>query len=97
MAQVKPTAVIHADPPRRTQQERRSSTRTAILAAAADAVVETGPSTGLGEIARRAGVSTGALQYHFASKTDLLVAVVEVGWNELVERATTMDRGDTAR
>ena len=38
-------------------------------------------------------MSTGALQHHFASKTDLLVAVVESGWNELVERATTADRG----
>ncbi len=95
MAQVEPTAVVHADPPRRTQQERRSSTCAAILAATADAVVETGPSTGLGEIARRAGVSTGALQYHFASKTDLLVAVVERGWNDLVEAAMSVDRRAT--
>ncbi len=37
-------------------------------------------------------MSTGALQYHFESKTGLLVAVVEVGWNDLVERSTSVDR-----
>ena len=34
----------------------------------------------------------GALQYHFDSKTDLLVAVVEVGWNDLVERSMSVTR-----
>jgi AcrR family transcriptional regulator len=80
------------DTPRRTQPERRASTRSALLAAAAGAIVDTGPSTGVAEIARRAGVSTGALQYHFESKTDLLVAVVEVGWNDLVERSMSIAR-----
>ena len=80
------------DTPRRTQHERRASTRSALLTAAAGAIVETGPSTGVAEIARRAGVSTGALQYHFESKTDLLVAVVEVGWNDLVERSMAIAR-----
>ena len=79
-------------PPRRTQHERRASTRSALLIAAAGAIVDTGPSTGVAEIARRAGVSTGALQYHFESKTDLLVAVVEVGWNDLVERSMAIAR-----
>ena len=81
-----------ASAPRRTQQERRASTRAALLAAAADAVVDTGPSTGVAEIARRAGVSTGALQHHFDAKADLLVAVVEVGWNDLVERSMSVAR-----
>ena len=80
---------VEADTPRRTQQERRASTRGALLAAAAWAVVETGPSTGVADIALRAGVSTGALQYHFASKAELLVAVVEMGWNDLVERSVS--------
>lgn len=78
--------------PRRTQHERRASTRAALLSAAAHSIVETGPSTGVAEIARRANVSTGALQYHFDSKADLLVAVVEVGWNDLVERSVSIDR-----
>lgn len=78
--------------PRRTQSERRASTRAAVLAAAADAIVAAGPSVGVAEIAQRAGVSTGALQHHFRSKADLLVAVVEVGWNDLVERAPQVGR-----
>jgi AcrR family transcriptional regulator len=78
--------------PRRTQPERRASTRSALLTAAAGAIVDTGPFTGVAEIARRAGVSTGALQYHFESKSDLLVAVVEVGWNDLVERSMSIAR-----
>lgn len=81
MTEVKTRAAM----PRRTQLERRASTRAALLHAAACSIVETGPSTAVAEIARRAGVSTGALQYHFDSKVDLLVAVVEVGWNDLVE------------
>lgn len=88
MADVK----VEAATPRRTQQERRETTRAALLAAAAGAVVETGPSTRIVEIARRADVSTGALQYHFDSKADLLVAVVELGWNDLVERSMSVDR-----
>lgn len=85
-------AIVDAAAPRRTQQQRRDSTRASLLAAAANAVVESGPSASVGDIARRAGVSTGALQYHFDSKTDLLVAVVEVGWNDLVERSMSVDR-----
>lgn len=73
-------------PERRTQQQRRDATTAAVLGAAVDAVVETGPATALAEIARRAGVTKGALQHHFSNKHDLLIAVVSAGWNDLVER-----------
>jgi len=81
-----------AIPPRRTQFERRSSTRASLVASATRAVVSTGPSTAVADVARQAGVSTGALQYHFSSKTDLLVAVVETGWNDLVECTRSASR-----
>jgi AcrR family transcriptional regulator len=71
---------------RRTQQERRDATRSALLASAAAVVVDTGPGTGTAEVARKAGVSKGALQHHFGSKNDLLVAVVASGWSDLTER-----------
>jgi len=90
MAQVKSTTVLRNGRPR-TQLERRTATRAALLEAAARAVVDTGSSTRLAEIARRAGVSTGALQYHFDSKTELLVAVVEAGWNDLVAGSMSVD------
>lgn len=87
------TAVkVDVHTPRRTQQERRASTRSALLDAAAQGIVEHGPSTSVADIARRANVSTGALQHHFSSKADLLVAVVDAGWNDLLERSESVDR-----
>ncbi len=83
---------VATDTAQRTQQERRESTRRSLLAAAAAAIAESGPSASVSEIARRANVSTGALQYHFETKADLHVAVVEVGWNGLVERSMSVDR-----
>ena len=80
-------------PERRTQQQRREATTAAVLDAAASAVVETGPATGLAEIARRAGVTKGALQHHFANKHDLLTAVVSAGWHDLIERLEALAVG----
>jgi AcrR family transcriptional regulator len=67
-----------APSPRRTQEERRSTTRAALLQAALDQLVE----SGLGaftttEVCRRAELSQGALFKHFATKSDLLAAVTE--------------------
>jgi AcrR family transcriptional regulator len=83
---------VPTGPPRRTQLERRETTRASLLASATLAVVDTGPSTAVADVARRAGVSTGALQYHFPTKTELLVAVVENGWNDLVARTMSAPR-----
>jgi AcrR family transcriptional regulator len=58
---------------RRTQAERRAATRTALLDAAVDCLAEEGYArTTKLRIAERAGVSSGALQHHFASKAELL-------------------------
>jgi AcrR family transcriptional regulator len=58
---------------RRTQAERREATRTALLDAAIDCLVEEGyAKTTTRRIAERAGLSTGALQHHFASRAELL-------------------------
>ncbi len=58
---------------RRTQAERREATRTALLDAAVDCLAEDGyAQTTKRRIAERAGVSSGALQHHFASKAELL-------------------------
>lgn len=62
---------------RRTQAERRASTRTALLDATVACLVEVGFSgTTTTEVSRRAGVSLGALLHHFPSKADLLAAAV---------------------
>lgn len=62
----------------RTQEERSSATRAAILDATIDCLVEygyvgtTGP-----RVAERAGVTRGAQVHHFGSKADLVVAAVK--------------------
>lgn len=62
---------------RRTQAERTAATRSALLAATIDCLVERGyAGTTTSEVARRAGVSPGALLHHFPTKADLLCASV---------------------
>ncbi|GGS27482.1 TetR family transcriptional regulator [Streptomyces aureoverticillatus] len=58
------------------QQERAARTRQSLMRAAAEAFAEDGfvPTT-LSTISRRAGVSNGALHFHFENKHDLAAAV----------------------
>jgi AcrR family transcriptional regulator len=63
---------------RRTQEERSSATRTRLLEAAVDALIEHGiAGASLPEICRRAGVSRGAQLHHFPTRAELLAAAVE--------------------
>lgn len=60
------------------QQERARSTRAAIIGAAARVFEENGyGGTALAAVATQAGVTKGALYFHFPSKEDLAVAVIE--------------------
>jgi AcrR family transcriptional regulator len=62
---------------RRTQLERSTATQAALLGATIETLVEHGyRRTTTSEVARRAGVSYGALLHHFPTKTDLLCAAV---------------------
>jgi AcrR family transcriptional regulator len=63
---------------RRTQAERTAATREAILNAVVESIAEVGfgRTTAL-EIARRAGVTWGAVQHHFGAKNGILEAVLE--------------------
>jgi AcrR family transcriptional regulator len=62
---------------RRTQAERSAATRTRIIAATVDSLVELGhAATTTLEVQRRAEVSRGALLHHFPSRAELLVAAV---------------------
>ena len=64
--------------PRRTQAERSGRTRRALLEAAVGCLVERGyAATTTQEVARRAGVSQGALFRHFPTRARLLVAAIE--------------------
>jgi AcrR family transcriptional regulator len=67
------TAISVAGP----QQERSRRTRTALLDAALDVLVERGyAATTTVEVARRAGVSRGAQLHHFPTKAELLTAAM---------------------
>jgi AcrR family transcriptional regulator len=71
---------------RRTQAERRETTRQRLLEATLEALVEVGYArTTTTEIARRAGVSQGALFNHFSTKSALVGAATEALFAELVE------------
>jgi AcrR family transcriptional regulator len=62
---------------RRSQAERTARTRTALLDATVECLVERGyHGTTTTEVAHRAGVSLGALVHHFPAKADLLTAAV---------------------
>jgi AcrR family transcriptional regulator len=63
---------------RRTQAERTAATRALLLAATVDSLVDSGyRGTTTSDVARRAGVSYGALLHHFPTKASLLCAAVE--------------------
>ncbi|XXF78709.1 TetR/AcrR family transcriptional regulator [Myxococcaceae bacterium GXIMD 01537] len=71
---------------RRTQQERRETTRRKLLESTIETLVEVGYArvTTI-EVARRAGLSQGALFTHFATKSELLGESVEYLFPKLIE------------
>lgn len=62
----------------RTQAERREQTRTALLGATIECLIERGYArTSVQEICARAGVSKGAQQHYFSTKAELMAAAIE--------------------
>jgi len=78
----------------RTQAQRREETRTALLEATIDCLIELGYArTSMHEISARAGVSKGAAQHHFPDKAALMAAAVEhLTTKRLAELADSFDR-----
>ncbi len=77
----------------RTHAERSATTRAAILQAVSESVAEVGfTRTTAAEIARRAGVTWGAVQHHFGGKDGMLTAVLEDSFNRFVEQVATVPR-----
>jgi len=69
---------------RRGPYRRGEATRANVIAAARECVAELGfASTSLREIARRSGVTSGAIQHHFGSYEAVLLAAVEDGVREI--------------
>lgn len=92
-------------PPVPTSKSAR--TRTRILDAAAVVFTEQGYGARLSDIAERAGIQTGSLYYHFASREELVTEVLHLGietsWRQVREAldalsptATALDRIATA-
>jgi len=85
------TDVTDAAQERRTQQQRREETRRKLIAAAIDLILEDGcANLTTARVAKEAGLTRGAIQYHFSSPKDLLrevVVTVVKQINALVDRA----------
>lgn len=72
------TAGSRSKSKRRTQEERSATTRRRLIDATVECLSELGYLESTVEVvAKRAGVSRGAVQHHFGSRNDLLVAVVD--------------------
>lgn len=70
---------------RRTQAERSAESRAKILEAAVACISELGAAeTTTQRIARRAGLTWGAIQHHFGEKNAILVTVVEHALDDIV-------------
>jgi AcrR family transcriptional regulator len=73
-------------PGRRTQAERRTATRSALVRATVDSLVELGYArTTTQEVQSRAGVSRGALTHYFTAKADLVLAAMDHLYEEFSE------------
>jgi AcrR family transcriptional regulator len=77
---------VSVPPGRRTQAERRTATRSALVRATVDSLVELGYArTTTQEVQSRAGVSRGALTHHFTAKADLVLAAMDHLYEEFSE------------
>jgi len=79
-------------PRRRTHAERTSETRARIMSAVVESIAELGfKRSTAAEIARRAGITWGAVQHHFGGKDGILVAVLEDSFTRFAERLIDID------
>ena len=83
----------------RTRRRRRDGEQTwrRVLDAATESILENGYyHTSSNEIARRAGVTWGAIQHQFGTREGLLLEVLNDRWNRLQDRMATSEvQGDT--
>jgi AcrR family transcriptional regulator len=78
VAEARPAHPLRRPRERRSHAERKAETRAKLIAAVVESIAETGLArTTAPEIARRAGVTWGAVQHHFGGKDGMLVAVLD--------------------
>lgn len=71
---------------RRSHAERTAETRSRVMAAVVASIADVGyQKTTASEIARRAGVTWGAVQHHFGDKDGILMAVLEESFDHFAE------------
>jgi AcrR family transcriptional regulator len=71
--------------------------RHALIRAAVDSIVEDGYyRTSSNEIARRAGVSWGAIQYHFGSRDELFIGVLQQSALDFIQSLADFDPGSNS-
>lgn len=76
---------------RRTQEERSAETRDKVIRATGECVAELGfAGTTMSEIAKRAGVTWGAIQHQFGDKDTILDSVLETSLQELETSLTAI-------
>jgi AcrR family transcriptional regulator len=76
------------------EQVRALRTRDKILKATAEAINELASNQAIGMIVRRAGLTPGAVYYHFPSRAAMIRAVIEAQHDASVQRAQRIvDRG----
>jgi AcrR family transcriptional regulator len=76
-----------SDPPARWQQRKSAQTRLRLVEAAIDCLIEKGyPGLTTAAVAERCQVSRGAMHHHFATRLDLVGAVVEHVFYQRMER-----------
>ncbi len=81
---------------RRSHAERTAETRARIMDAVVESIAEVGfQRTTATEIARRAGVTWGAVQHHFGGKDGILLAVLEDSFAHFAERLADIPTEDT--
>jgi len=87
--------LVASDPQRRSWRTKKASTtRFRLLEATLDCLVELGyANTSIKTIAERAGVSRGAVQFHFPTKLSAIEAVIQ----HLLQRRLDKYRSDMAR
>lgn len=82
---------------RRSQAERTAETRARIMAAVIESLAEVGfQRTTANEIARRAGVTWGAVQHQFGGKDGILAAVLEDSFHQFAARLAGLPNDESS-
>jgi AcrR family transcriptional regulator len=82
---------------RRSHAERTAQTRALLIGAVVESIAEVGLArTTAPEIARRAGVTWGAVQHHFGGKQGMLVCVLDDSFRRFAEALAGIPREDTS-